>query len=97
VVAVYEQIKPDDAFGRQMVANLAARGCGLQGISATPTLGDHCRRLERCGWHHARAWDMDTIYRWAGGRVAGVGAGDAWRRLASWRWPHDTGGGAAWL
>jgi hypothetical protein len=65
VVAVYEQVKPDDAFGRQMVANLAARGCPLKGIAGTPSLVEHCRRLERCGWRHARAWDMDSVYRWA--------------------------------
>jgi hypothetical protein len=23
-----------------------------------------CRRLVSCGWDTARAWDMDTLYKW---------------------------------
>lgn len=62
-VVVYEQIKPHDAFGRQMVSNLESRGCPLRGLPTTPTLEAHCRRLTGCGWQRAAAWDMDTVYR----------------------------------
>lgn len=63
VMAVYEQIKPDDPFGRQMVSNLEARGCPLQGLAGTPTLEAQCDRLTSNGWQHAEARDMDCVYR----------------------------------
>ncbi|BDA43511.1 tRNA wybutosine-synthesizing protein 4 [Coccomyxa sp. Obi] len=60
---VYEQIKPGDAFGRQMLTNLECRGCPLRGIQATPDLGAHQRRFLNNGWQRADAKDMSTIYR----------------------------------
>jgi tRNA wybutosine-synthesizing protein 4 len=63
VVVVYEQIRPDDAFGRQMVTNLEARGCPLRGLRSTPSLEAHAERLRAAGWAQAEALDMDAIYR----------------------------------
>ncbi|EFJ47079.1 hypothetical protein VOLCADRAFT_81666 [Volvox carteri f. nagariensis] len=63
VIAIYEQIRPDDAFGRQMVSNLEMRGCPLRGLPATPSLAAHCARLMDGGWAWADARDMDTLYR----------------------------------
>ncbi|GFR41708.1 hypothetical protein Agub_g2458 [Astrephomene gubernaculifera] len=63
VMAIYEQIRPDDAFGRQMISNLELRGCPLRGLHATPTLQSHCQRLLRNGWGWADARDMDELYR----------------------------------
>ncbi|GLI70953.1 hypothetical protein VaNZ11_016052 [Volvox africanus] len=63
VMAIYEQIRPDDAFGRQMVSNLEMRGCPLKGLPATPTLTAHCARLTDGGWNWAEARDMDHLYR----------------------------------
>ncbi|GIL80746.1 hypothetical protein Vretimale_9150 [Volvox reticuliferus] len=63
VMAIYEQIRPDDAFGRQMVSNLEMRGCPLKGLPATPTLAAHCARLTGGGWSWAEARDMDHLYR----------------------------------
>ena len=36
-VAVYEQTRSGDAFGRVMIDNLADRGCPLRSIAAVPT------------------------------------------------------------
>ncbi|GLC52824.1 hypothetical protein PLESTB_000672500 [Pleodorina starrii] len=63
LMAIYEQIRPDDAFGRQMVSNLEMRGCPLKGLPATPTLAAHCARLRDAGWGWADARDMDSLYR----------------------------------
>lgn len=60
---VYEQIKPDDAFGRQMLLNLECRGCPLKGLHATPTLEAHKARFLNNHWQRAMAADMDTIYQ----------------------------------
>lgn len=61
------QIKPDDAFGRQMCSNLESRGCPLLGLHATPTLEAHVQRMVSNGWSTASCHDMDTIYkRWVG-------------------------------
>jgi len=62
-VAIYEQVKPDDAFGRQMVLNLELRGCPLRSLSAVPTLEAHKQRLLDCGWSRSYAHDMDELYR----------------------------------
>ncbi|KAL4857786.1 Leucine carboxyl methyltransferase 1 [Chlorella vulgaris] len=61
-MAVYEQIQPDDAFGRQMLLNLESRGCALLGIEATPTLDAQQRRFTSCGWHRADAHTMQHVY-----------------------------------
>jgi tRNA wybutosine-synthesizing protein 4 len=63
-VAVYEQIRPDDAFGRQMLRNLEVRGCPLLGICAD--LEAHRARLLSTGWTRAEVEDMGTVYRWVG-------------------------------
>ncbi|EIE22490.1 leucine carboxyl methyltransferase family protein [Coccomyxa subellipsoidea C-169] len=60
---VYEQIKPGDAFGRQMLMNLESRGCPLRGLQATPDLKAHQDRFLNNGWQRADAKDMTTIYR----------------------------------
>jgi tRNA wybutosine-synthesizing protein 4 len=59
----YEQIRPDDAFGRTMVANLESRGCPLLGLRGHPTLDSQRLRFESRGWTRARALDMNDIYR----------------------------------
>jgi len=61
-MVIYEQIGPDDAFGRQMLQNLEVRGCPLLGLHATPTLAAHEARLTRAGFERASALEMATIY-----------------------------------
>ena len=61
--AVYEQINPGDAFGRQMIQALEARGCPLLGLVATPTCEAHERRFLDAGWDMAEAADMAEVYR----------------------------------
>lgn len=60
--ALYEQIRPDDPFGRQMVEKLRSHGRALRGISATPSLKAQARRLARVGWERAGAMDMLQAY-----------------------------------
>jgi tRNA wybutosine-synthesizing protein 4 len=59
---VYEQIRPDTMFGRQMIRNLEERGAPLYGVHATPTLEAHKQRLTRCGWQRALAEDLISVY-----------------------------------
>lgn len=62
IFVVYEQIHPDDGFGRQMLKNLEIRGCPLLGLHDTPTLEAKKRRFLDLGWQRAEALDMDVIY-----------------------------------
>lgn len=62
-MAVYEQILPDDPFGRQMLQNLEYRGCPLKGIHATPDLQAQQRRFKEGGWDRGEALGMDTVYK----------------------------------
>jgi tRNA wybutosine-synthesizing protein 4 len=58
----YEQILPDDAFGRVMLANLEARGCSLRGIRAFPTIAAQRARYLSRGWSACRAADMNAVF-----------------------------------
>lgn len=60
---LYEQIRPNDAFGQTMVANLNRRGCGLLGLCAYPELADQQARFTGLGWDRACARDLNQIYR----------------------------------
>ncbi|KAH7387604.1 hypothetical protein KP509_16G032100 [Ceratopteris richardii] len=62
IFIVYEQIHPDDGFGRQMLKNLESRGCPLLGLHDTPTLEAKIRRFIDHGWQRSEALDMDVIY-----------------------------------
>lgn len=59
---LFEQVHPHDPFGRMMVANVAARGCPLLGLAATPTLAAHERRFTDSGWASAAAVTMAAAY-----------------------------------
>eukprot|EP01117_Protostelium_nocturnum_P013884 TRINITY_DN5224_c0_g1_i3.p1 TRINITY_DN5224_c0_g1~~TRINITY_DN5224_c0_g1_i3.p1 ORF type:complete len:272 (-),score=76.27 TRINITY_DN5224_c0_g1_i3:65-880(-) len=58
----YEQIKPDDAFGRVMMDNLVKRGCPLLGASAYPTLQSQIDRYRNLGFQNSEGFDMLYVY-----------------------------------
>ncbi|KAI8059468.1 S-adenosyl-L-methionine-dependent methyltransferase [Gongronella butleri] len=59
---LYEQILPDDSFGRMMIRNLQARHIDLKGIHAFPQLKDQEQRFLARGWTAAKATDMNYIH-----------------------------------
>jgi tRNA wybutosine-synthesizing protein 4 len=61
-LAVYEQLNPGDAFGRQMCSHLEGRGCPLRGVYSTPTKEAHEARMTGNGWGAARCRTMDELY-----------------------------------
>lgn len=79
------QIRPDDAFGVRMVAQVAARGCPLLGLPAYPGLVDQMRRFRAAGWGSVEAVDAHTLfYRFVrtmgSSRFASVWSGTGGRR-----------------
>ncbi|KAI8053152.1 S-adenosyl-L-methionine-dependent methyltransferase [Gilbertella persicaria] len=60
--ALYEQIKPDDAFGKMMIRNLKSRDIDLKGIHAFPDLIHQEKRFKDLGWQSAKAVDINTIH-----------------------------------
>jgi tRNA wybutosine-synthesizing protein 4 len=58
----YDPIKPDDAFGRQMLMNLEARGCPFRSLAAARDADATAERLRACGWHRAQCRDMNHVY-----------------------------------
>jgi [phosphatase 2A protein]-leucine-carboxy methyltransferase len=67
-IAIYEPIRPSDAFGRTMVANLTARGIHLQTLEKYASLAAQRDRLRDCGFDGgAEAVDVELIWRrWLG-------------------------------
>lgn len=63
-IAIYEPIRPNDAFGRTMVSNLTARGIHLQTLEKYASLGAQKERLKMIGFASgAQAADIDFIWR----------------------------------
>ncbi|KAL4085663.1 hypothetical protein PRIC1_014999 [Phytophthora ramorum] len=60
--ALYEQILPDDAFGRVMMSNIKARGCDLLSIYDFPTVEAQIARFTEHSYEVAQCWDMNKIY-----------------------------------
>ncbi len=61
-VLVYDPSRPNDAFGKQMQLNLAARGCPFRSIGAAADPQAHAARLRACGWSRTAAADMNAVY-----------------------------------
>ncbi|KAF7721405.1 hypothetical protein EC973_004711 [Apophysomyces ossiformis] len=60
--ALYEQIRPEDAFGQMMIRNLRSRNIELKGIHAFPALVDQENRFKNLGWDNATAVDINAIH-----------------------------------
>ncbi|KAJ1651869.1 carboxy methyl transferase for protein phosphatase 2A [Dispira simplex] len=58
----YEQIRPEDAFGKMMIRNLRQRGLELRGITAYPDLASQAQRYRDLGWDHSQALSIREIY-----------------------------------
>ncbi|BCS18450.1 protein C-terminal leucine carboxyl O-methyltransferase ppm1 [Aspergillus puulaauensis] len=99
-LVIYEPIRPDDAFGRTMVANLATRGIQLQTLHKYASLEAQRHRLREQGFDGGQAAaDIDFLWeRWVAeeekDRVAALEMLDEmeeWRLLAqhyciAWGW-----------
>ncbi|KAL2855909.1 S-adenosyl-L-methionine-dependent methyltransferase [Aspergillus pseudoustus] len=99
-LVLYEPIRPDDAFGRTMVANLATRGIQLQTLHEYASLEAQRVRLRQQGFDGGQAAaDVDFLWeRWVSEeekeRVAGLEMLDEmeeWKLLAqhycvAWGW-----------
>lgn len=97
---IYEPIRPDDAFGKTMVSNLAARGIQLQTLHKYASLPAQRQRFVDHGLGMGQgAVDIDFIWNWWIGeaekeRVAALEMMDEieeWRLLAqhycvAWGW-----------
>jgi len=59
---VYEQIRPDDAFGQVMMKNLESRGCALKGLKSHVSTLAQIERFESRGWTKCECLDMNDIY-----------------------------------
>ncbi|KUI54781.1 Leucine carboxyl methyltransferase 1 [Cytospora mali] len=59
---LYEPVKPDDAFGRQMVSNLAARKINMPTLEAYKNPEDQEERLRQAGFEEVRQKTVDDIW-----------------------------------
>lgn len=62
VFVTYEQIRPDDAFGKTMIRNLQARNIPLHSIMQYPSLTSQEQRYKKAGYSHSLAMAMDQVY-----------------------------------
>lgn len=88
---IYEPIKPNDAFGKMMVSNLAARRIQMPTLEVYPEAGDQEKRLRDAGFEIVRHMTIDDIWEtWVApeekDRLSGVEVLDEveeWKLLAS--------------
>ncbi|CAO3632260.1 unnamed protein product [Cunninghamella echinulata] len=59
---LYEQIRPDDSFGKVMIRNLQDQNIELKGIHAFPTLLHQENRFRDLGWDYAKAVTINTLH-----------------------------------
>ncbi|KKA28771.1 hypothetical protein TD95_002844 [Thielaviopsis punctulata] len=61
-IALYEAIRPDDAFGRMMVTNLAARQIRMPTLEAFKEPASQEERLRAAGFEEVKAVAMDRLW-----------------------------------
>eukprot|EP00747_Dinoflagellata_sp_TGD_P166217 gnl/TRDRNA2_/TRDRNA2_188668_c0_seq1.p1 gnl/TRDRNA2_/TRDRNA2_188668_c0~~gnl/TRDRNA2_/TRDRNA2_188668_c0_seq1.p1 ORF type:complete len:360 (+),score=51.66 gnl/TRDRNA2_/TRDRNA2_188668_c0_seq1:126-1205(+) len=61
-MVVYEQVNPNDRFGKVMVENLKQRGCPLLSIHDFPTLEAQRDRYLQRGWGQCQLSDMNQVH-----------------------------------
>ncbi|KXS12054.1 leucine carboxyl methyltransferase 1-like protein [Gonapodya prolifera JEL478] len=62
VFVTYEQILPDDVFGRMMLRNLQSRGVDLRGIKEYPDLASQVARYISLGWDESFSVNLNDFY-----------------------------------
>jgi tRNA wybutosine-synthesizing protein 4 len=62
LLATYEQIHPDDPFGRTMMFHLANRGCALLGLLEYPDIPAQRARFLNSGFSRFQGWPMNDVY-----------------------------------
>lgn len=60
---VFEQILPNDPFGKMMLKNISLRGCTLHSIKRYPTLAAQKKRYEDRGFEKVESIDMNQVYK----------------------------------
>jgi [phosphatase 2A protein]-leucine-carboxy methyltransferase len=98
-LVIYEPVRPDDAFGKTMVTNLASRGIVMPTLEIYKDAGDQAARLITAGFEHAKTMTVDEIWdKWVSmdekDRVNGLEGLDEveeWKLLAghyivAWGW-----------
>ena len=61
-VVIYEPVRPGDPFGKQMVANLAARGIRMPTLDAYPSGDDQRARLRQAGFDRVSHLTFEEIW-----------------------------------
>jgi len=61
-VMIYEQIHPDDPFGRTMIENLRRRQLELRSFTTYPNQAAQEKRMLQNGFTEATCWSMKDIY-----------------------------------
>lgn len=61
-IVLYEPVKPDDPFGKQMVSNLAARGIRMPTLEVYKEPKDQEDRLRAAGWEVCCAYTVEKAW-----------------------------------
>lgn len=98
-IILYEPVRPDDPFGRQMVANLAARRIRMPGLEVYKEPADQDARLREAGFDNVRKLTVEDIWKtWVSAEekervdgLEGLDEVEEWNLLAShyivaWAW-----------